>query len=34
MFSGTSSYFPYDFETTIGFFKTFISLSTNFVVMW
>ena len=34
MFSGTSSYFPYDFETTIGFFTTFISLSTNFVVMW
>ena len=34
MFSGTSSYFPYDFETTVGFFTTFISLSTNFVVIW
>ena len=34
MFSGTSSYFPYDFETTIGFFTTFILLSTNFVVIW
>ena len=33
MFSGTSSYFPYDFETTIGFFTTFILLSTNFVVI-
>ena len=34
MFSGTSSYFPRDFETTIGFVITFISLSTNFVMMW
>ena len=34
MFNGTSSYFPRDFETTIGFVTTFISLSTNFVVMW
>ena len=34
MFSGTSSYFPHDFETTVGFFTTFISLSTNFVMMW
>ena len=33
MFGGTSSYFPYDFETTIGFFTTFISISTNFVVI-
>jgi len=34
MFNGTSSYFPRDFETTIGFVTTFISLSTNFVVIW
>ena len=34
MFSGTSSYFPHNLETTIGFFTTFISLSTNLVVMW
>ena len=34
MFNGTSSYFPQDLETTIGFFSTFISLSTNLVVMW